>query len=105
MFYEPLVSFPGLEGYAVSRVVGLPGEMISLHSGEIWIDGARPIRPPELESIEYWTVTPQIPKVDYPFLIPPDSVFVIGDNSKKPFDSRFGGAACISNIHGRVIEF
>ena len=90
----------------VMRVVGLPGETVSCATGSITVDG-RPLSPPSrLTNINYmaldklqWTGG-----VASPFLVPPASFFVLGDNSTNANDSRYWGTLPRSNILGKVLK-
>ena len=90
----------------VMRIVGLPGETVSCATGSITVNG-RPLSPPsQLANINYvaldklrWTSG-----VSSPFLVPPASYFVLGDNSTNSNDSRYWGALPRTNILGRVLK-
>jgi signal peptidase I len=66
----------------IKRVIGLPGETVEVKRGEVFIDGQR-IDEPYLGPIE--------DDDDYgPVEVPPDSLFVMGDNRPNSNDSRRG---------------
>ena len=58
------------ETYLIKRVVGLPGEQITIADGQVHIDGETLAEP--------WANGPTFPDGDA--LIPDDSVWVLGDN-------------------------
>jgi signal peptidase I len=84
---------PGDEVSLIKRVVALPGETIEVRGGHTFIDG---------QAIEEPWVTnfggPGYP----PTLVPPDHVFIMGDNRPNSRDSRAIGPVPISEIKGRV---
>jgi signal peptidase I len=86
------------------RVIGLPGESLEIRDDGIYIDGKREALPDRLTDIRYIPSIPDPhnPTVSYPYKIPPDSYFLVGDNSKDSFDSRFWGALPRQSILGRV---
>jgi len=66
----------------IKRVIGLPGETVELRNGKLYVDG-RLIREPYLQG--------PVDKRDYgPTTVPPDSLFVLGDNRLNSNDSRYG---------------
>jgi signal peptidase I len=79
----------------VKRLIGLPGEEIAIRSGEIWINGERLSRPPELANLEYtsWPGSPGDPMwrdSDWgPNKLADDEYFVLGDFSRSSADSRY----------------
>jgi len=81
------------------RIVGLPGEQISFSGeGDILIDGAAAQRPSAIASIRF--VSGRDTK---PVTVPPDSYYLLGDNTTKAYDSRSWGALPRANILGKVI--
>ncbi|MCL4413231.1 MAG: signal peptidase I [Actinobacteria bacterium] len=79
----------------VKRVIGLPGQTISSHGGQVYINGKllpEPWLPPN-------TVTTGIRTQK----IPPGEYFVMGDNRTDSLDSRYFGPIPGSLIVGRVV--
>lgn len=64
-------------GEVVKRVVGLPGETVSLDAGRVSIDGIPLDEPYASESV--FTAT---------YHVPPEHYFVLGDNREQSIDSR-----------------
>lgn len=88
----------------VMRVIGLPGESLEIRDDGVYIGGKREAQPESLAGIRYVASiasSPQ-PSVTYPYTIPPDAYFVVGDNTTNSFDSRFWGALSRQSILGRV---
>lgn len=76
----------------IKRVVGLPGETISVREGQVYIDG-KPLDEEYVKEPPTYEMEAQA--------IPTGSVFVMGDNRNNSADSHVWGALPISNIIGR----
>jgi signal peptidase I len=65
----------------VKRVVGLPGDLIELHAGQLFVNGA-PVEEPYLD--------PDVDTSEFDGMTVPDGMlFVLGDNRMESGDSRF----------------
>ena len=64
----------------IKRVIGLPGETISIHDGILYINGQ------PLDESVYWTEFINMTMEE--IMIPEKSVFLIGDNRNYSLDSR-----------------
>lgn len=88
--------YPGYTKSCVKRVIGLPGEIIAVHNGVIYINGK------ELDESMYWGgyINGEMSAVQ----VGEDEYFVIGDNRNNSKDSRTSsvGAIPIEKIKGRV---
>ena len=111
---------PGL--YVVKRVVGVPGDRIKLQDGVVYRNGER-LDPPFVVRngtySGYRDNFPTVPPTDYDGLnpawrdqlsshidkeelvVPPDSIFAMGDNRDVSLDSRYWGFVPYKNIIGR----
>lgn len=89
--------YPGYTESCVKRVIGLPGETISITDGMIYIDGTM------LDESDYWNGE-IIGDMD-PVTVGAREVFVVGDNRNGSKDSRNSYVGCIpySKVVGRVI--
>jgi signal peptidase I len=89
----------------VKRVIGLPGETISLSGGFVYIDGRR-LDEAWLPASEQGITTPGPNGTPYslvhPFHIPTGDFFVMGDNRADSCDSRWWGPISGSLIVGKV---
>jgi signal peptidase I len=89
----------------VKRVVGLPGETISLTKGHVFIDGKRLNESWLPSSVQGTTFPgPAGPTYDLakPYVIPSNHYFVMGDNRTDSCDSRYWGPISRSLIVGKV---
>jgi len=77
----------------VKRIIGLPGETVEIVKGRIMIDGEALAEAFQPRSGTY-SMPPQV--------VPPDSVFVLGDNRNNSNDSHNWGALPLENIVGRA---
>ena len=92
-FYTP-------EGVLVAkRIVGLPGETVSLLDGVLHIDGAPLPLPPELGHLRYFAYgnLAQDREVDCGA-----GYYVLGDDSRDSVDSRFNGPVARKDFLGRA---
>lgn len=81
----------------VKRVIGLEGDVISLDSdGYVYVNG---------EKSEYNFDNYVYGDIKYPYTVPEDSVFLMGDNRNNSLDSRFQevGAVKLENIVGKSL--
>ncbi len=89
----------------VKRVIGLPGETISLANGYVYIDAKR-LNESWLPSQEQGVTSPGPGGPAYslarPFHIPANDYFVMGDNRTDSCDSRYWGPIPGSLIVGKV---
>ena len=77
----------------VKRVIGLPGEMIAIHRGNVYVNGRR-LR-------EAYLIRPH--HGDFgPSLIKPGRVFVLGDNRDRSNDSRYWGQLALSEVQAKA---
>ncbi|MFT5052532.1 MAG: signal peptidase I [Chlamydiales bacterium] len=85
----------------VLRVVGLPGERLSVNDGRLTADDV------ELncawEPIDEESSRNQVEQHGMPMHIPEGQYFVLGDNVREANDSRFWGTVPLSCIIGRIV--
>ncbi len=78
----------------IKRVIALPGQVVAIENGQVYIDG-QPLQEDYLaEAIDY-----TIPPVQ----VPPGQVFVLGDNRNHSNDSHVWGFLPQENIIGRAV--
>ncbi len=85
---------PSTDEY-IKRVVALPGERVEGHHGKVLVDGLELVEP----YLRPGTVTSEFPAV----VVPPRTVFVLGDNRSNSADSRIFGPIPRSTVVGRAI--
>ena len=89
----------------VKRVIGLPGETISLARGHVDIDG-KPLAETWLPASIQGTTEPGPAGTPYnlskPYVIPANHYFMMGDNRTESCDSRYWGPISRSLIVGKV---
>ncbi|MEZ4522891.1 MAG: signal peptidase I [Thermomicrobiales bacterium] len=82
----------------IKRVIGLPGETVSVHDGAVYINGARLDEPYLGATATRWPGRPD----DFELLVPEDNIFVMGDNRNNSTDSRSFGPVGYDAIIGRA---
>ncbi len=84
------------ERLVVKRVVALAGSTVALEDGELVVDSTVRHEPQvdvsRIDSTYFGPVT-----------VPPDAVFVLGDNRAESIDSRTYGAIPVDDLIGRVV--
>jgi signal peptidase I len=84
---------PSTDEY-IKRVVALPGERVEGHAGKVLVDGLELVEP----YLPDGTTTSDFPAV----VVPPETVFVLGDNRGNSADSRIFGPVPESTVVGRA---
>ena len=97
----------------IKRVVGLPGDLISVHDGHLFVNGVERHEPyvdkidgvtePTDPADPYASGQPDAPwSLDQPFRVPAGHYFVMGDNRTDSSDSRYWGTVPRRAIIGRA---
>ncbi len=77
----------------IKRVIALPGQTVEVRDGHVYVDN-QPLDEPYINAPPNYAM----PKT----LVPPDSVFVLGDNRNNSFDSHLFGVVPQSRLIGRA---
>jgi signal peptidase I len=77
----------------IKRVIGLPGDQITLARGEVWVNGQRIFEPYVAEVDPSSTLSIVVDEGNY---------FVLGDNRPRSSDSREFGCVPEEYVRGRV---
>jgi signal peptidase I len=77
----------------IKRVVGLPGETVTIHDAMVYING-EPLSEPYLDQPTWGSISPVV--------VPEGHVFVMGDNRRSSNDSRAFGVVSLDDIIGRA---
>jgi signal peptidase I len=126
-----LFSFSNNSDIYIKRVIGLPGDLITFRDGNVLINGkllelseqkisddknteTHSIRfklyaesNPDFFHIAHFVQMSEAPSTTYfetrRFLVPPDHVFVLGDNRDQSADSRVYGFVPMNQIYGKAM--
>ena len=77
----------------IKRVIGLPGNTVTIRGGDVYIDG-------QVLEEPYLAATP---RYDGEWIIGPDEVFVLGDNRNNSSDSQNWGPLPTEEIIGKAV--
>lgn len=96
VFYPPDSPELKLEGNEafIKRIVGLPGEVVEVRDGTVFVDGVG-LEEAYIQEPPNYTWGPQE--------VPPNSYMVLGDNRNSSFDSHAWGFVPEENIIGRAM--
>lgn len=96
IFKSDLETKNGKKKLLIKRVIGLPGDEISIHDGMVSVNG-------ELDDQSY--TSEGVTSGDMDVTVPEDELFCMGDNRPVSVDSRSGKVGCIemSRVVGKAV--
>ena len=84
----------------VKRIVAVAGDTVMIEEGKLFVNGK------EVQTKQAIGETIRTgEEVTYPYTVPENQVFVIGDNRENSEDSRMFGAVEVSDITGRIVMY
>ncbi|PZV25490.1 MAG: signal peptidase I [Snowella sp.] len=86
---------PNPADYYTKRIIGLPGETVTIQGGIVYINGTPLVEDYLAENPDYEFKSP---------VIPADQYFVLGDNRNDSFDSHIWGMLPRKNIYGKAYK-
>jgi len=95
-FFRRLLGLPDFknnyEDY-IKRIIGLPGETVKVENGNVYINGVPMVEPYIADAPQYTGE----------WLVPPDNLFVLGDNRNNSSDSHAWSFLPMKNVLGRAL--
>jgi signal peptidase I len=106
VIFRPII--PGETSDVIKRVIGLPGETVDIHDGGVYINGTRlredyAVGRTDAPDPSYYVGLQAGQKNIFPYTVPADCFFVMGDNRNNSLDSRFTGCIPRSHIVGTPV--
>lgn len=96
---QDIIVFKMDEELLVKRIIGLPGDVIDINFGRVFVNGGAINE----EYLPEGTITEDEGTTKY--TVPENCVFVLGDNRCNSMDSRVYGFINIDDIEGKVIYY
>ncbi len=92
----------GLMGTLIKRVIAVGGQTVDLQDGKVVVNGASLVEPYTYGQPSEPIHRDDAKNISYPYRIPDDSVWLMGDNRTSSQDSRYFGAVPLSSVHGKA---
>lgn len=108
LFYTPkygdivvLTKKSFIEGPIIKRIIATEGQTIDYYDNKVWVDGVL-LDEPYINHDDFDAIVSDMP---FPLVVPPDNVFVMGDNRNRSSDSRLSKLGTVNKklILGRVL--
>lgn len=91
-----IIHGPEYKERLVKRVIGLPGEVIDIRSGKVYVNGTK-LDEPYIKGIT------TAEGLAMPYTVPEGHLFVMGDNRENSLDSRALGPIALTSIEGKAV--
>lgn len=92
----------GISVPMVKRAAAVPGDLVALSDGLFTVNGNHHEPPVPIEPNKWRTTLRQLERNKW--VIPPRSLFVLGDNPDESIDSRKLGLISFDRVLGRVVK-
>lgn len=84
----------------VKRIIGLPGDIVDIKNSKVYVNGEM-INEPYLVNQNITNITSS--NIKFPYTVPSNQYFVLGDNRQNSNDSRQWGTVPYENIIGKAM--
>lgn len=86
----------------IKRVIASSGQTIDIRNGNVYVDGEQ-LDEPYIKGQTSPVIIGNANKIEYPYTVPENKLFVMGDNRENSKDSRDTGPIDVSSIEAKPI--